>query len=479
MNIDDVIEAYRSTVYGIALTRVKSRADAEDIFQEVFLAYFRRNLKFNDAEHLKAWLINATLNCTKKCLRQRARAGVPMEELDEGIFSFDAPEDTALYDALCALPEPDQMVPSEGAVNELRGKIEAARPAPRIPPWPRALSLAACLLLVFGVTLGALRLFGSGASMYSRFIPIENLQDFFDLHMDAFVLARVAKMRVALPGLSDFPHIDHWQKGRLEILEWAYGQTENDQAPATVKITQYVYREMYDKLLRKGAVYLLPLWEDGGVYYPIVTPGVLFEVDERDLIDSHSDIEDFTAYDGRPYGELLEDVRAIVRDDPLLPEFSRLASMLCPDSPRTLAEVTITGPETLAGEEYGHTVKYRPARLEHILFTGSQGALPAEFSLKTSVWREDKEIATRPGERYLLFIDQYEGEFLMVGNGAARVNAGGAITPVYGEKDSGWNSSWPFTQLAGMTVEQVQALVEKAAPSVARSDSSPKGEPGD
>ena len=106
MHIDDVIEAYQSTVYGIALTRTRSKDDADDIFQEVFLAYFRRNPQCKDAEHVKAWLINATINCTKKCLRQRRRAGVPLEELPEEAIAFEAPEDTALYDVLRALPEP-------------------------------------------------------------------------------------------------------------------------------------------------------------------------------------------------------------------------------------------------------------------------------------------------------------------------------------------------------------------------------------
>jgi len=105
MNIDDVIEAYQSTVYGIALTRTKNRADADDIYQEVFLAYFRRNPSFREEEHRKAWLINATLNCTKKFLRQRRRAGVPLEELPEEAFALED-RDSALYDALCALREP-------------------------------------------------------------------------------------------------------------------------------------------------------------------------------------------------------------------------------------------------------------------------------------------------------------------------------------------------------------------------------------
>ena len=106
MNIDDVIEAYQSTVYGIALTRTGSQADADDIFQEVFLAYFRRNPAFREEDHRKAWLINTTINCTKKHLRQRRRAGVPLEELPEEAIVFYAPEDTALYDAMRALPEP-------------------------------------------------------------------------------------------------------------------------------------------------------------------------------------------------------------------------------------------------------------------------------------------------------------------------------------------------------------------------------------
>ena len=109
MNIDDVIEAYQSTVYGIALTRVKNRADADDIYQEVFLTYFRKNPQCNDPGHLKAWLINTTINCTKKHLRQRRRAGVPLEELPEEVYALEDSGDISLYEALCVLPEPYRM----------------------------------------------------------------------------------------------------------------------------------------------------------------------------------------------------------------------------------------------------------------------------------------------------------------------------------------------------------------------------------
>ena len=37
--VDSVIDRYQDMVYGLALTRTGNRADADDVFQEVFLAY--------------------------------------------------------------------------------------------------------------------------------------------------------------------------------------------------------------------------------------------------------------------------------------------------------------------------------------------------------------------------------------------------------------------------------------------------------
>jgi len=286
--------------------------------------------------------------------------------------------------------------------------------------------------------------------------------------MHTFVLARVTKTQRWLPDLSDLSDLYRGgrQRATLEVLEWAYNQPIGAQEPTTIELIQNrlggCTLDEQTNLLRAGGVYLLPLMLVEGEYYLMGDMDVLFEADEQGLIYSHSDFEALAAYDGKPWETLMEDVRAIVRDDPLLPAYSKLARMLRPDASMTLTEITITGPETQTGEEYGHTIKVRQAQLERTLFTGSQGKLPTEFSLKTSVWREDREIVTQPGERYLLFVDQYEGEFLMEGNRAAIVNSDGTVTPVYGEKDPGWNYFSPFSQLAGMTVEQVQLMIEKA-----------------
>ena len=65
-SIDEVIEKYSKMVYGIALTHLENRTDADDIFQDVFLTYYQKSKIFNEEDHRKAWIINTTLNFCKK-----------------------------------------------------------------------------------------------------------------------------------------------------------------------------------------------------------------------------------------------------------------------------------------------------------------------------------------------------------------------------------------------------------------------------
>ena len=66
--MDKVIEKYKDMVYRIAFSYCRNRSDADDVFQEVFLRYFRKAPVFKNAEHEKAWLIRVTVNCSKSVL---------------------------------------------------------------------------------------------------------------------------------------------------------------------------------------------------------------------------------------------------------------------------------------------------------------------------------------------------------------------------------------------------------------------------
>ena len=63
--IKEVIDKYSDMVYRIALTRSGSIENAEDIFQEVFMRFSEKKLKFRNEEHEKAWLIRVTINLSK------------------------------------------------------------------------------------------------------------------------------------------------------------------------------------------------------------------------------------------------------------------------------------------------------------------------------------------------------------------------------------------------------------------------------
>ena len=39
--LEEIIHRYQNMVYGLALARTGSAADADDVFQETFLAYYR------------------------------------------------------------------------------------------------------------------------------------------------------------------------------------------------------------------------------------------------------------------------------------------------------------------------------------------------------------------------------------------------------------------------------------------------------
>lgn len=61
----ETILQYSEMVYRLAYSLVKDRYDADDIYQEVFTNYIRRNPQFQSEEHEKAWFLRVTVNCCK------------------------------------------------------------------------------------------------------------------------------------------------------------------------------------------------------------------------------------------------------------------------------------------------------------------------------------------------------------------------------------------------------------------------------
>ena len=56
------VERWGDMVWRLALARTANVPDAEDVFQEVFLRFFRHEDELGSDEHRKAWLLRCTVN---------------------------------------------------------------------------------------------------------------------------------------------------------------------------------------------------------------------------------------------------------------------------------------------------------------------------------------------------------------------------------------------------------------------------------
>ena len=69
--IEDVIEKYNGMLYRLAMSRMQHKENAEEVVQDTFLrliTYIKKGKKFNDEEHLKAWLLTVAVNRGKSIL---------------------------------------------------------------------------------------------------------------------------------------------------------------------------------------------------------------------------------------------------------------------------------------------------------------------------------------------------------------------------------------------------------------------------
>lgn len=95
------VEKYSSMLLRLAMTRLNSPADAEDIVQEVFLRLMTKAPDFRNEEHEKAWLIRTTLNCASNLRKSAAYQNLPLEDTIPTL----QPEQYVLLSAVRSLPD--------------------------------------------------------------------------------------------------------------------------------------------------------------------------------------------------------------------------------------------------------------------------------------------------------------------------------------------------------------------------------------
>lgn len=101
---NEAIVLYSNMIRRICFYHLKSNADTEDVFQNVFLKYLLYDKPFADAEHEKAWFIRVTINACKDHLKLLSRRRTEsLETLTEKAAHMD-PEHKEVLDAVLGLP---------------------------------------------------------------------------------------------------------------------------------------------------------------------------------------------------------------------------------------------------------------------------------------------------------------------------------------------------------------------------------------
>ena len=103
--LEDAMRRWGDTVLRLALNQMGNPADAEDVFQDVFIRLLKTPTHFNDDEHLKAWLLRVTIN---RCHDVRKSGWKQRNEpLGDRDATFDAPNllESDVWEAVSQLPD--------------------------------------------------------------------------------------------------------------------------------------------------------------------------------------------------------------------------------------------------------------------------------------------------------------------------------------------------------------------------------------
>ena len=95
-------QAHMDGIFRLAFGCLKSRADAEDVTQEVFEALLRSGKAFADGEHLKAWLLRVAINKCKNLRRAKRSGEVPLP----AVLPAPIAEEGSVLEEVRALPQP-------------------------------------------------------------------------------------------------------------------------------------------------------------------------------------------------------------------------------------------------------------------------------------------------------------------------------------------------------------------------------------
>jgi len=102
-NFTGIYDMLKNSVYSVAYSYMQNLNDASDIMQETFIKLLESKQQFNNAEHMKAWLLRVCSNACKNVLRDRKNHGET--PLFDDVSVEEELRDDSVFEAVQRLPE--------------------------------------------------------------------------------------------------------------------------------------------------------------------------------------------------------------------------------------------------------------------------------------------------------------------------------------------------------------------------------------
>lgn len=305
-----------------------------------------------------------------------------------------------------------------------------------------------------GLVVDNFKLSDIQTGMMADRLGVMKLSDFFgNSPPDIFVFVRVIDTKQYEDKSEDYLPLKQKQTSSVQVIDKLW--TNNIDIPKTLTIIQYLYGGCIDNektnLLRKDGVYLLPLKRDEteGKWYVWYDLDVLFEVDDKGKVWSHSDFEKLNYFDGKDTSVLSDMITQMTSDKNFSSAISPLGQMIRSwGDIGVLAEVKVSSAETEKNQWGDENWKYSFNEFKPLFNTTKKNIGAYEFA--------GNKAALKVGSKYLLMLDYSENGPYIESSRAAKLNENGTISPV---DSDGFNI---FEEFDGYNINEIKAVVEKA-----------------
>lgn len=265
----------------------------------------------------------------------------------------------------------------------------------------------------------------SGGAMFDRevFYDFETMLQF---GTEYFAVVRIIDTRTED---SRYKSGFDYQISEAYVIENIY----NDCGVDRIQITQSIIENHFclgtTNLLREGGLYLLPLKHEYNRWFVVGVMDVLFEVDDKGIVWSHSGFETFNRYDGMSVESLISELKELFADEDYMLANSSFGSAL---RSITLADVTIVDRSDKIKDDYGFECYEYSYTVVEVLSYPEYGvsSIKEKETGKFKVYADMiDEYSFVLGERYLLFLSEYEREVCVNSFMSAKIKDDKIVTP--------------------------------------------------